>query len=503
METDMLAEEIQKLRREKQDLEMKVDALTRRLISFETVMDIIPDGYIVVGRDGNILYVNSAYCSHFGVTREEALGKPVTWLIPNTKLVEIMEKDLTQVDVLHEYPDGLTVTGERKVVTTRLPIKLPSGEIIASGALTKFSRYTVKLLQSLHALEGEVEYYRKELSRHAEMEFTFEKLPTCSQPFRKAKELAERFAANDLPILLRGETGVGKEVFAKAIHNASARRNGPFICINCTSIPADLLESELFGYEEGAFTGGRRGGKKGKFELANQGTLFLDEIGDMPVSMQVKLLRVLQDNVVEKLGSEEKNVCVDVRIITATNQDLEQKIEDKSFRDDLYYRLNVLPVFIPALRERIEDIPALAYTFLEELNNKYEPHREIAPETMACLQRYSWPGNIRELKNMIGRLFMTADKKTIRPECLPPYLLSGMDGHASDSEGFRMLSPRQERDMLMDTLLRYNLNCSKAAAALGIHRTTLYGKLEKYGIRISDLRTAQTPPDVKPGAHGG
>lgn len=470
-------------------------ALARKIFCFETAMDMIPDGYIVVGRDGNIDYINNSYCQQFGVKREDTIGTPVTRLIPNTRLIETMEKDLTEIDVFHEFPEGLTVSGESKVVSTRIPIKLDN-EVIACAALTKFSRYTFKLLQSIHALEGEIEYYRNELSRHSEIQHGFDNLPTSNNAFRKAKELAERFAKSDLPILLRGETGVGKEVFAKAIHKASSRRDGPFVCINCTSIPAELLESELFGYEEGAFTGSRRGGKRGKFELAHQGTLFLDEIGDMPVSMQVKLLRILQDGYIEKIGGERK-IYADVRILTATNQDLEHKIEDKTFREDLYYRLNVLPVVIPPLRDRKEDIPALAYTFLEELNDKYEPKRDIAPETLACLQRYTWPGNIRELKNVIGRSFMTTEERTIRVENLPQQLLATVESNRFSSQELRELLPEQEYGVIVSTLRKYNFNCSKTAKVLGIHRATLYAKLEKFNIHIADLRATALGKSVQ------
>jgi len=485
----MNADDSEHLLEELRRLKAENTALTRRSICFEAALDMIPDGYIVVGRDGNIDYINNSYCQQFGVKREDTIGTPITRLIPNTRLLNTMEQDLTEIDVFHEFPEGLTVSGERKVVSTRIPIKLDNGEIIACAALTKFSRYTFKLLQSIHALEGEIEYYRSELSRHSETQHSFDNLPTSNVSFRKVKELAERFAKSDLPILIRGETGVGKEVFAKAICQASNRRSGPFICINCTSIPADLLESELFGYEEGAFTGGRRGGKRGKFELAHQGTLFLDEIGDMPVSMQVKLLRVLQDGYVEKIGGEQK-VRADVRVITATNQNLEIKIEDKTFRKDLYYRLNVLPVVIPPLRDRREDIPALAYLFLEELNDKYEPRRDIAPETLACLQRYSWPGNIRELKNVLGRSFMTTEEKTIRAENLPQHILAAIESHGFNGQELRGLLPEQERDILLTTLRKNNFNCSKTAKVLGIHRATLYTKLEKFNIQISALRAA-------------
>jgi transcriptional regulator with PAS, ATPase and Fis domain len=370
-----------------------------------------------------------------------------------------------------------------------MPVAFENGEIFASVALIKFSGYTNKLVQSLQEMGAEIEYYRKELIRHSIAQYSFASLPTSSEAYREAKHLAERFANSDLPILLQGETGVGKEVFANAIHNASSRRDGPFICINCASIPAELLESELFGYEEGAFSGSRRGGKRGKFELADHGTLLLDEIGDMPPPLQVKLLRVLQNNIIEKVGGE-RPTQVDVRILAATNHNLEKKIESGAFREDLYYRLNVLPVIVPALRDRKEDIPALVYTFLDELNQKYSRRLSISPETLACLQRYCWPGNIRELKNVVGRSFMTTDGKQIQPSNLPPYLLLALDRN-NGSEALNALLLQQERDIILSTLRKHRCNCAKAARTLGIHRATLYTKMEKYGICIHELRKIQ------------
>ncbi|SBW00554.1 PAS modulated sigma54 specific transcriptional regulator, Fis family [uncultured delta proteobacterium] len=483
----MTPHEIERLQEEIRRLEAENSALARKAMCFEAAVDMIAEGYIVIGKDGAIDYINQAYCQQFGVKREDALGMPIEKLIPNTRLIYSMENDLLEIDVLHEFPEGLTVSGERKAVSTRIPIKLDTGEVIACAALTKFSGYAYKLLQSIHELEGEVEYYRSELSRHADKGSGFENIPTSNAAYRKVKKLAERFAKSDLPVLLRGETGVGKEVFAKAIHAASARSDGPFISINCSSIPAELLESELFGYEDGAFTGGRRGGKRGKFELAHGGTLLLDEVGDMPLAMQVKLLRVLQDGYIEKVGGEKKTFA-EVRILAATNQNLEEKIEDKTFREDLYYRLNVLPIVIPPLRERKEDIPALAYAFLGELNDKYEPRRTISPEALAWLQRYTWPGNIRELKNVIGRAFITCEGRVIQVENLPQHLLNTEMQQLKGRE-LRHLSSEQESSIILAVLRENNFNCSKAAKALSIHRATLYAKLGKFNIRIADLRT--------------
>ena len=467
-------------------LKAKMRELEQDQKILRTLTGIIPDGFLVVARNGSIRDINPAYCAYFGTTSDKVIGMPILDLIANTKMIEIMDKNLTEIDAIHEFIKGQTATGERKVAVTRLPVTDEDGEIFASVALVKFSSYTNKLVQSLQELGEEIEYYRKELSRHFISQFSFDSLYTASPIFRESKRLAERFAKSDLPILLRGETGAGKEVFANAIHNASSRRNGPFICINCASIPAELLESELFGYADGAFTGGKRGGKRGKFELANNGTLLLDEIGDMPLFLQAKLLRVLQSNIVDKVGGETP-ILLNVRILATTNRNLEQKIEDNSFREDLYYRLNVLSVTVPPLRDHKEDIPALVYEFLGELNQKYSRNLSISQETLTCLQKYSWSGNIRELKNVVGRAFMTTEENFIEPENLPPYLFMAL-GKSQDDEGGGELFLKHEREAILAALRKQHFNCARVAKSLGLHRATLYAKMKRYGIKIKELR---------------
>ncbi|MCL1939297.1 MAG: sigma 54-interacting transcriptional regulator [Desulfovibrionaceae bacterium] len=475
---------------ENEYLKEKLAVLERRVGAFEVILDTVPEGYILVGSDETILYINTAYCNYFGVKREDILGKSIYELIPNTKLVEIMEKKLTEVDALHVFPKGLTASGERNVAVTRMAITDENGAVFAAAALIKFSRYTARLVQVLLEKEEELDYYRKELAQYDEPLWSFDNMPSINAAFHETKALAQRFAQNDLSILLQGETGTGKEVFAKAIHHASSRKAFPFVAVNCAAIPLELLESELFGYEEGAFTGGRRKGKRGKLEMADKGTLFLDEIGDMPLSIQPKLLRVLEDNMLEKLGGE-KSVRVDVRLVAATHQNLEEKVKKKEFREDLYYRLNTLPVYIPPLRERREDIPQLAYTFLGELNERYEPRREISAETLTYLQQYSWPGNIRELKNVIGYAFMTAGDTLITLKHLPSHIHESIKREKVSGEALKELLPKQESDIIISALRKYNCNCSKAAESLGIHRATLYSKILKYNINLPELRSSE------------
>ncbi len=468
----------------------------RRNRIYQTILHATTDGFLVVDRQGLIEEINQAYCDFYAVKSEDVLGKPVHSLIKNSKMLEIMDTGQGQVDAIHVLLKNQSASGERVTATTRMPVFSEEGETVAGVALIKFSNYTNKLVKSLQELGDEVEYYKKELLRHSLMEYTFDAITTVNPRFQEVKLQAERYAANDLPMLLHGETGVGKEVFANAVHHASERRNGPFICINCTSIPADLLESELFGYEGGTFTGSRRGGKKGKFELADKGTLLLDEIGDMPLRMQAKLLRVLQDNMVEKIGSE-KPVKVDVRILSATNKNLEQMIGRQLFREDLYYRLNVLPVLIPPLREHAEDIPGLTLKFIEELVQKYGRRMDISKEAMELMRKYSWPGNIRALKNAVGRAFMTAEGSVILPRHLPSAVLSGAaPAETADSvsrltatpEYVPFVSADEERAMLLALLQHHDWNCVKTAKALGVHRATIYNRMKKLNICIHTIR---------------
>jgi transcriptional regulator with PAS, ATPase and Fis domain len=366
---------------------------------------------------------------------------------------------------------------------------MEEGETIASVAIVKFSHYTISLAKTLRKLEDEIAYYRTRLNRYAIS--SFDDLPSKSPRYAEVKHLAERFACSDLPILLLGETGVGKEVFANSIHHASDRANQPFVCVNSASIPEELLESELFGYVEGAFTGSRRTGKKGKFEIADGGTLFLDEIGEMTPRMQTKLLRVLQNQEVEKLGSE-KPVQVNVRIIAATNQDLSVSVKSKTFRPDLYYRLNVLPITIPPLRERVEDIPDLARAFLVELVDTYGRNVTLSDRTLEALQAYSWPGNVRELRNAIGRGFMVTEDSEILPEHLPVSLqeYSEVSSGKNDDATIYTARAQTEHDLIIDCLKKYDGNFCRAAQALGIHRATLYSRMHAMGIPIEKFRAS-------------
>ena len=283
-------------------------------------------------------------------------------------------------------------------------------------------------------------------------------------------------------MILFGETGVGKEVFAKYIYQHSARKNKPFIKVNCGAIPANLVESELFGYEKGAFTGADKNGKMGLFELANTGTIFLDEVGELPLDMQVKLLRVLQEQEFERIGGR-KPVKVDVRVLAATNRDLEEMVKQKTFRQDLYYRLMIFPVHIPPLRERPDDILPLAQLFLQTLNRKYDFKKYLSPLSAKMMQDYSWPGNIRELRNIIERAVIISNEDEIGPDAL--HLFTVEDRPETKS---RVLDPVKDLKTAMEELeLEYINhayekygNVREAAESLGMTPSTFVRKRQKY-----------------------
>lgn len=314
----------------------------------------------------------------------------------------------------------------------------------------------------------------------ARASFTFNDLIGQNKLFLEAVSLAKLASAGDSNVLLLGESGTGKELFAQAIHNLSERRNGPFLAVNCAALPQSLIESELFGYAEGSFTGAKKGGNPGKFELADGGTLFLDEIAEMPLEMQGTLLRVLQESTVVRIGGKEV-IPVNVRIIAATNKNLVKEIKLSNFREDLYYRLNVMAISIPSLRERTDDIPVLTQHFLSKLNRRLNKNiRDVSPEVIEIFKQHQWPGNVRELQNLIERALNVADGNTILPHNLPGSLLVS---HKTPEQALVPLR-QYERELIVRLFQEYNGNRTAIARTMGISRTSLYRKLREYNINV-------------------
>ncbi|UOF91362.1 sigma 54-interacting transcriptional regulator [Fodinisporobacter ferrooxydans] len=471
---------------------MKESEYTAEALS--AVLESAYEGIVVCDADGVICEFNQAYCSFLGKSRDNVLGKHVTEIIENTRLHIVAKTGVPERGFIQR------IQGQDMVVH-RIPV-WKEGTIIGAIGMLIFEGVTelYKILERMQHLSRQVS--EKQLmpdskSFHAtNKQSTFEQIIGNSQEISDVKRIARKAAGTPATVLITGESGTGKEMFAKAIHYASAYAEGPFISMNCAAIPEQLLEAELFGYEDGAFTGARKGGKPGKFELADKGTLFLDEIGDMPLTMQSKILRVLQEREVERVGGITKQ-RVDVRIIAATNRNLEEMVKTGSFREDLFYRLNIIRLNIPALRDRKPDIPMLLSFHLESTCKTYGLQRKtFTQETISMMMEYEWPGNVRELINTVEMLVTLVEGQYIFPHDLPSHFWSKKQ-HVSDGEPvFHLPSDvghvrldqvkssviRRERDVILQILAEVKWNKAAAARALGIHRSTLYEKLKKYGI---------------------
>ncbi|WP_347551710.1 sigma 54-interacting transcriptional regulator [Pseudalkalibacillus hwajinpoensis] len=376
-----------------------------------------------------------------------------------------------------EVSDFLEVKGIKYIVN-RIPIVKDNEMIGAIGKVTYRQLEDVKkVFKKLELMENQVEYYKDQLKQKDMSRFQWEQIITQDEEMEKLVRTATKAAKGLSTILIRGESGTGKELFAHSIHSSSGRQLKPFVTVNCAAIPEQLLESEFFGYEDGAFTGAAHKGKIGKFDLANGGTLFLDEIGDMSLSLQAKMLRVLQEKEFYRVGGTSR-VNVDVRIVAATNQPLEELVNEGKFREDLYYRLNVISLHIPPLREREADIERLIEHFMESFNSIIGTSiTGVKQDALAYMKSYHWPGNVRELSNVMERAMTFAENGNIQKEDLPDYMLRTMEKVRHASKQTRM---DFEWDAIENALKKCNGNKSKAAELLGISRSSLYEKLKKY-----------------------
>lgn len=455
---------------------------------FKRLMDISDDGFVVIDKDGKITDINDKYCAFLKTSKEEAVGKDVKSIISGSNLPTLLENHESEEGLVIKIGEDMGFTEDALVIVNRSGVFDEDGSDIGAIAQVKFRLQTMDSAQKLMQKYSELEYYRDEYLKSTGG--YFEEALGSSEVFKEVKMQGLKAARTSFPVLITGETGTGKEVFANAIHNAGDRRDKPMVSINCAAIPGDLLESELFGYEEGSFTGAKKGGKKGKIELANEGTLFLDEIGDMPLSMQAKLLRVLQEKEIEKIGGY-KTIPVDIRILAATRKNLEEMIEKGEFREDLYYRLNVINIEMPPLRKRKDDIPELALHFLDKLNREYKTNITLSNEVLECFGRYSWPGNIRELDNVIKSAYASCDSFHIRLIDLPSKMVAAKKVTESGEEDAKKLAglmDEYEKNVITEELRRCNWNCKKAAEELGIHKSLLYKKIAKHGIDLGRER---------------
>lgn len=440
----------------------------------ETIVENAFEWLVVVDREGRIIYINHNYCEFLEVNREETIGRHVTEVIENTRMHIVAETGKEELADL-QYIKG------NYMIANRVPI-IKNGEVIAAFG-TVFFRDTqewMKMDSHVKSLLTRMQPYIQKID--SGVKYSLDDILGESKQILSLKEKVKLVSNSDISVLIRGESGTGKELFAHSIHQLSSRSQKPFIKVNCGAIPENLLESELFGYEEGAFTGAKKGGKKGKFQLADGGTLFLDEIGDMPLSMQVKLLRALQDGEIEPIGST-KSVSVDVRIIAATNRPLEKMIEEKRFREDLFYRINVVPFSVPSLRERAEDLDLLIRHFIEKVTNRLGKRISgIDHEVMAVLKSYTWPGNIRELENVVEAAVHLTLGERVTPDFLPDYLQSKNVFYRFNNKKLKDILEETEKWVLQQSLDRNNNDKILVAKELGVSRSTLYEKLNKFGL---------------------
>jgi transcriptional regulator with PAS, ATPase and Fis domain len=439
-------------------------------------------GFVITDTEGRIIYLSRRYADILEVDAAEAVGKPVATIIPRTRMQVVTRTGCEEIGAIFKLKNG------ESVLVNRIPITA-DGKVVGAFAFSTFSTKelnTAATIERVQRLNQEVCQYKKELKELRGAKYSIEQIIGASSSIGKIKETIRKISQTKSTVLITGETGTGKELVAHAIHQLSPRNHHSFIRVNCAAIPPDLLESELFGYEEGAFTGAKKGGKPGKFEIANYGTLLLDEINQMPVYLQSKLLRVIQESEIERVGGN-KLVDVDVRLIFTTNQDLLEMVRNGEFREDLYYRINVVTVDVPPLRDRKEDIPALVNYFIKKINREIGLHiTDVDQEVMNLFQSHHWPGNIRELGYALERAANIQLSGNLGMDCFENLLLRIQSECFSEPRDSGLASARAqaEKEKILQALNKANGNVKLASQFLKIHRSVLYDKIKKYRILI-------------------
>jgi len=447
---------------------------------FDAIFQFSFDGIFIADGEGNVIRLNKASERIDEVKADEVLGKNMKDLVARgiyseSVTLKVLEEK-KPVTILQKTKSG------KEVMATGTPI-FKNGELYRVVVNCRDITQLNTLKNELRNVQLKSEKYESELKLLRKVNVRTDDIIGNSPQLNKVLTVALRVAGVDTTVLLLGESGVGKEVFSKFIHRNSSRKDGSFIKIDCSGIPENLLESELFGYEKGAFTGANKTGKVGMIELANEGTLFLDEIGELPFSLQAKLLRVFQDREILKIGGTSP-IPVNIRIIGATNKDLESMVKQNQFREDLFYRLNVVPIIIPPLRERKEDIQLLISYFLDKFTRKFGLEKVIDPETLGLLLDFNWPGNVRELENMIERLTVTTTNKVIKAEDLPEkiYRSNGKEELLLCNESFRILTDNFEKNLLQQTIKKAK-SIQEVAIMLKLDVSTIRRKLNKHKLK--------------------
>jgi len=455
------------------------EAVTSRY--WKRIINTMNDGLMLIGTDGAILMVNDAFEKLTGYTSGEAVGKSCT-ILRCDACEKAVEKGKHGWCTFFEK--GEAAKNRCMIIRkdgTYLPV-LKNASLLKDGqGMTLGAVETLTDISELDRLDQEVDL----LYRRHDIRDGFHGIIGKSPVMQNVFEVTQKAAQSDAPVIITGESGTGKELVARAIHQAGPRKDGPFVELNCAALNESLLESELFGHIKGAFSGAYRH-RLGRFEAAHGGDFFLDEIGDVPLSIQIKLLRVLETKQFERVGDHQP-VSVDVRIITATNRNLEEMIEQKKFRDDLYFRINVIPIYLPPLRKRKEDIPLLVTEFLRQFQSKTGKRiNGLTRETMDLFLAYPWPGNIRELKSALEYAFVIAEEGLISPDQLPMKIFNAGKKH-SGAWLSGLSADSSEKAILIDALRRCGGNQSQAARMLGVTRVTVWNRMRKYGI---DLKKA-------------
>ncbi|MCQ4726466.1 sigma 54-interacting transcriptional regulator [Anaerotignum faecicola] len=471
--------------RVKKDEEEKNKENLIRMEQYKVVFNFTNDAILATDENGIIIAANDMVYKFLKWDKRDRLeGKRIDSVVKGTKMIKAMDKEGGDIGDVFELPYCT-------VLTHRIPIEINGKK---KGVVSTFQ--DLATLQE-HEKNARVSFYRNKKGFSAK--YSFADIKGGSKKIEEAKNIAKSYAPSSAAVLILGETGTGKELFAQSIHNASGRHDGPFVAVNCAAIPKSLLEAEFFGYEEGSFTGASKGGKMGVFEMAHKGTIFLDEIGEMPLDMQAQLLRAIQEKEIRRIGSG-KVIPVDVRVISATNRNLRGEVKKGSFREDLFYRLNVLELIIPPLRERKEDIFEIAVSYLRTFNYKsYKNNQALWHEIIDELEKYELRGNVRELQNLLERLSVMLDNKYINTNALFAEISKGIDFQTpydgqkrrrpshlyDDSEPFgREEADLWEKNKILQALKNNGFSRTKAAADLGISRSTLWSKMKYHKIEI-------------------
>ncbi len=471
---------------------------------FRKVLDGLPVGIYLCDTKGEILYINDVYADILGISAESLMNRNIVDVLPKTRALSVMRSGNEEIGDLCVIGEG---EGKKTTIVNRLPMRDDEGMIVGMVSMCLFRNPNElkSLVERVEQLDSRVSFYKRRMQSALSARYTLDNILGESKALLFAKNRLSNYAQTDFPVLVQGPTGTGKELFANALHASSPRKDGPFVGINCAAVPIELFESELFGYVSGAFSGANKDGKVGLIELADKGTLFLDEIGDMPLAAQAKLLRVLEEKRVCRVGSSMARP-VDFRLVAATNRDLLKVVETGGFREDLYYRVGALPLQIPSLAERKSDIPIIATALLARMG---KDAAKISGEAMHLLLTYDWPGNIRELRNTLVHAISVGDGQTIRPQDLSSTLLAGSKGGGTGSDeevsaqnvqkaavlstcehekscsastSLYILNANAEAEIIIKALELNRGNMVKTSKYLNISRATLYVKCKKFGI---------------------